>query len=261
MKKKKKETKTTIGLSVYSPILNPEEGISMFGCCFYICFTTLWPRNQMHCRVTSFLLTPSSKRPVPNNPNGWVGYFSEVNWAWRWSMPGHLKCPTGLACWRSGLLTWVDLPFLELPFRTGCRWEAALWPWGRKPLGRSSQASQFCMWEALCSYQGPAKHILGNRSIWTWWLLSLSFSSSWKYPLIARQRRINCPRVFTQRRKILLIVFAIPSHAMTSIFIILHGVSWFKKLSLPAVSVKRFSGAILGKSNSAFKCCIFADII
>lgn len=66
--------------------------------------------------------------------------------------------------------------------------------------------------------------------------------------------------IYTEE-EIFLIVFAIPSHVMTSIFIILHGVSWFKKLSLPAVSVKRFSGAILGKSNSAFKCCIFADII
>lgn len=66
--------------------------------------------------------------------------------------------------------------------------------------------------------------------------------------------------IYTEE-KIFLIVFAILSHAMTPIFIILHGVSWFKKLSLPAVSVKRFSGAILGKSNSAFKCCIFADII
>ena len=93
------------------------------------------------------------------------------------------------------------------------------------------------------------------------WCLSFSFSRSWKYSLIAQQRRINCPCVFTQRKKIFLIVFAIPSHAMTSILIILHGVSWFKKLSLPAVSVKRFSGAVLGKSNSAFKCCIFADII
>ena len=104
---------------------------------------------------------------------------------------------------------------------------------------------------------GTSKHVTLNRSIWTWWLLFFSFSRSWKYPLIAQQRRINCSHVFTQRRKIFLIVFAILSHAMTSILIILHGVSWFKKLSLPAVSVKRFSGAILGKSNYAFKCCIF----
>lgn len=58
----------------------------------------------------------------------------------------------------------------------------------------------------------------------------------------------------------LLIVFEILPHEMTSIFIILHGLSRFEKLSLPAVSAKRFSGAILGKSNSAFKCCIFPDI-
>lgn len=61
-----------------------------------------------------------------------------------------------------------------------------------------------------------------------------------KYPLVAKSERNKFSSMYLQMWEAFQVVFAILFLAMTSIFIILHGISWFKELSLPAVFVKRF---------------------
>lgn len=159
-----------------------------------------------------------------------------------------------------GILTWIALPILVLPLSTDeSLWSSCLISYEKQSRRAAvlRQPGSVCEKLAIATRYQPRTSLW---SIWTWWLLSFSFFHKLKISPDSWTEKNKLSACIYTEEKIFLIVFAILFRAMTSIFIILHGVSCFKKLSLPAVSVKRFSGAILGKSNSAFK-CIFADII
>lgn len=95
--------------------------------------------------------------------------------------------------------------------------------------------------EAQCNVSTTHQHVAPHRVYQIWCQFFLPFSlGTCKYPLVAKPERNTFSSMYLQMWEAFQVVFAILFLAMTSIFIILHGVSWFKELSLPAVFVKRF---------------------